>query len=367
MNKLFGFIFLFFMTATSSLWAQNKAVTDITIKAIPGLKYDIVKFQVKPGSKVRLKLTNADDMSHNLLITKPGTRAKVVESALNLAEKGPIMNYIPKSSDVLWSIPVISPGQSQSLSFTAPAKPGLYPYVCTYPGHGYIMFGVMEVTDQKSPALKKVPPAAKKVDAIEHSQHAAVSPHPYELKAPYWYRVFIEGASPAAIAVHLPQNVSYCWDAEVCKLRYAWKGDFVDNADLWKGHFDASAKVLGDVFYRDNTVFPLLLGMNAEIPKVSYKGYRIIDRHPEFHYTVDGVDVFELIQSTADGNGLIRRFRIPDISQSIWFERNREDEAIRYESTAGKWNGSRLMLTADEAREFTITMSSYHLKIKKKQ
>ena len=77
--------------------------------------------------------------------------------------------------------------------------------------------------------------------------------------------------------------------------------------------------------------------------------------------------MYELIQSTEDGNGLIRRFRIPDIDQPVWFDRNLEDEAIFYESSVGKWNGSRLMLTREEAKEFTITMSSYHLQIKKKK
>ena len=109
---------------------------------------------------------------------------------------------------------------------------------------------------------------------------AGVSPHPYALIPPYLYHVYIEGASPAAIAVHLPNDLSYCWDAGDCRLRFAWKGGFLDMSDLWKGHFDASAKVLGDIFFRDNTDYPIRLGENATIPVVEYKGYRLIRTVP---------------------------------------------------------------------------------------
>src|SRR5665647_3266620 len=113
--------------------------TPVSINAITGLQYDLVRFKVKPGAKIKITLNNVSDMSHNLLIVKPGTRLKVINAALQLAEKGPQMDYIPKVSDVLWSVPLISPGQVKPVTFTAPSKPGVYPYVCTFPGHGFVM------------------------------------------------------------------------------------------------------------------------------------------------------------------------------------------------------------------------------------
>lgn len=357
------FIVIILLSTISLAYPQDKdnSIRTIYIKAISGLKYDLVKFNVKPGERVQIVLTNKDEMSHNLLITKPGAREKVVEAALALAEKGPAMNFIPKLPDVLWSIPVISPDESKSVTFTAPTKPGTYPYVCTYPGHGYMMFGEMRVIEEKIVQVvekKKVPERDTLVD---------IPPHPYEMKAPYWYRVFVEGASPAAIAVHLPGAISYCWDAAVCKLRFAWKGDFIDNSDLWKGHFDASAKVLGDIFYRDNTEYPLLIGENATVPKVSYKGYRIVDQYPEFHYTINDLDVYEIIHPNENGTGFSRTFRIPDIRESLWFVVNLENEAVFYETSAGEWSGNRLLLSADEAKEFTVKMTNFHLQFQKKK
>lgn len=101
------------------IYAQqtNNGSVNISINAVSGMQFDIVRFSVKPGVKVRIAFTNADDMSHNFLITKPGARLDVVNEAVKLEEKGPMMNYIPKSASVLWSIPVVSANQSLPLVY----------------------------------------------------------------------------------------------------------------------------------------------------------------------------------------------------------------------------------------------------------
>jgi hypothetical protein len=287
------------------------------------------------------------------------------------------MDFIPKIDAVLWSIPVISPGQSKSVTFTAPMQPGVYPYVCTYPGHGFVMYGAMYVTtDEKLPDMKNdlnVPESRRQDEEAEGKKDAQaqdttnLNPHPYALIAPYLYHVYIEGASPAAIAVHLPQDLSYCWDAGTCRLRFAWKGGFVDMSDLWKGHFNASAKILGDIFFRDNTDYPIRLGDTPTVPAWEYKGYRLIERYPEFHYTLNGMDVYELIREKADGFGLIRSFRIPHAERKVWFFTNFQDDAIEYEFSRGHLKDRKLGLSPVEAKEFTITMTSYYLAYKNKK
>ncbi|WP_255484572.1 plastocyanin/azurin family copper-binding protein [Pedobacter sp. AK017] len=372
---------LFFFLQAMQLMAQgNDGVTEVTLKVMPGLQFDVVRFTVKPGALVKLSFTNTDDMSHNLLITKPGKRLAVVNAALQLEEKGPAMNYIPKSSDVLWSVPILSPEQTKSLSFKAPLQAGAYPYVCTYPGHGFVMYGVMYVNAEgKMPELKNdpnIPPARqedKLADAGKHDIHHAhqqempKADHPYATVPPYLYRIFMEDASPAAIAVSLPQNLSYCWDAGVCRLRYAWKGGFVDNTALWKGHADATAKIIGTIFYRDKTTYPLRVGDPDAIPVTEYKGYRLVDKYPEFHYTLNGIDVYELILPKEDGKGLVRKFRIPDANKEVWFAANLHDEAVTYEASAGNWDHEKLRLNPQQAREFTLIMTSYPLVYSRKK
>ncbi|MEJ7769761.1 MAG: plastocyanin/azurin family copper-binding protein [Chitinophagaceae bacterium] len=379
MIEIYRTLFYFFLqiillTGTQAQVNADVSSIRITIKAVPGLQYDLVRFMVKPGTTVTLLLANTDDMNHNILVTQPGTRLQVVDAALQLAEKGPQMNYIPLMKQVVASIPVVSPGQQQSVTFTAPSVPGVYPYVCTYPGHGYLMFGAMYVMNEgEMPAIASDPniPEARRVSnnaTARDTVHNMQAPqHPYALTPPFLYRVFIEGASPAAIVVRLPGELSFCWDAGNCKLRFAWKGGFVEVADLWNGHADASAKILGDVFYRDNLNYPLRIGKNAELPLVKFKGYRLVDKYPEFHYTIDGIDVYELIHAKEDGNGLVRGFRIPAVTQPVWFFVNHQDDTMVYDYSTGRSEKKGLELTAVEAKNFTVTMTSYPLLFQKKK
>lgn len=360
--------------------------TVIELKVLPGLQYDVVRFTVKPGAAVKLNFTNTDDMSHNMLITKPGARVNVVNAALALEEKGPAMNYVPKSADVLWSIPVVSPDQTRSLSFKAPSKAGAYPYVCTFPGHGFVMYGVMYVNpDGKMPDLKtdpNIPPSRQEDQAAaagsqdmhhQHGMHKMPEPkkvtasHPYTPVAPYLYRIFMEDAGPAAIAVSLPQELSYCWDAGLCRLRYAWKGGFVDNTGIWKGHADAVAKIVGTIFYREITTSPLRIGKADEIPVADYKGYRLVNKYPEFHYTLNGTDVYELILPKEDGKGLIRKFRIPDARKTVWLACAVNNESETYEASSGLWEKDKLKLSPQQARDFSVTITSYPLVYNKKR
>ena len=40
---------------------------------------------------------------------------------------------------------LVQRGESDTLKFTAPAKPGQYDFVCSFPGHWLRMYGVMLV------------------------------------------------------------------------------------------------------------------------------------------------------------------------------------------------------------------------------
>lgn len=361
-KKLLLAVILLMTVQTKVLPNYEEEPIVISLKAITGLQYDQVRFSVKPGAKVKLILTNSDDMSHNLVFTLPGARQDVVDAALKLGDKGPELSYVPKHQAVLWSIPLLSPGESQSITFTVPEKPGVYPYVCTYPGHGFVMFGAMYVTEGAMPPLQddlNIPPNRRgdnnKGSTGEHTAHVIPS-HPYKETPPYLYHVFIADSGPATIAVRLPQNLSYFWDAGTCRMRYASEGDFVDMKELWAGHRQAVAKNLGTVFFRDKTEYPLRTGSVGNIPEVQFKGYRLIARYPEFHYLMNGTDVYELIKQKPDGTGLERTFRIPEANQSVWFVSSLED-GVKYTSSAGKWSEGRLELTPAEAKHFTIIMT----------
>ena len=56
-------------------------------------------------------------------------------------------HYIPRSDKVLVGSRLLEPGETQVLSFVVPSVAGVYPYVCTYPGHWRRMYGALYVVD----------------------------------------------------------------------------------------------------------------------------------------------------------------------------------------------------------------------------
>lgn len=111
----------------------------------PGLKYDLEMLEVKAGSKVKITFNNNDDMLHNLVIVKPTTAIEVGEAALKMGLEGSQKHYIPNSDKVLFHTNILSPETSESIYFEAPSVPGDYTYICTFPGHAYLMQGIMRV------------------------------------------------------------------------------------------------------------------------------------------------------------------------------------------------------------------------------
>jgi azurin len=129
----------------------EKATADVKVIRIKtireAMKYDLKEFTVKPGQSVEIIIENPDAMQHNMVITKPGSLEKVGRAgdAMMKDEKGAEKNYVPALAEVLYSTPLINPGQSYKLKFKAPVAVGNYPYVCTFPGHWTLMNGVMKV------------------------------------------------------------------------------------------------------------------------------------------------------------------------------------------------------------------------------
>jgi len=358
--RIASLLFLLCFIGYSQLsFAQAEEVIEreIEIKAIAGLKFDLARFKVKPGEHIKLKLTNVDDMDHNLVITQPGARKEVVDASHKLGENGPKQNYVPPSDKVLWSIPIVTPGETAYIIFQAPSKENVYPYVCTLPGHGLVMYGAMYVTTKDLPPLENdphVPPANAQGGDSKHN-HVAADLHPYKTTPPYLYRIFMPDAGPAAIAVNLPNQLSYCWDAGSCRLRYAWQGEFLDPKKYFDKKAEKNATILGTVFYRDKTTYPLKFTLDKD-PAVDFKGYKLIDRYPEFHYTIDGKDVYELIKPKEDGSGLIRSFKIPEATQQLFFVFENGD-GVEYTTSKGKIVGHQIKLTPDDAHVFVIVMT----------
>ncbi|WP_218932393.1 PVC-type heme-binding CxxCH protein [Adhaeretor mobilis] len=114
--------------------------------------YDESQLAVQAGSAVQLIFTNTDNMPHNFVLIQPGQLEKLgmkVES--EASDPAMVANgFVPRGRRVLAASRLLQPGEKQVIEFRAPRSTGVYPYVCTYPGHWRRMFGALYVVNDVS-------------------------------------------------------------------------------------------------------------------------------------------------------------------------------------------------------------------------
>jgi azurin len=368
----------------------------VQIEIVPGaLRYATTRFEVTAGSPVELTLKNTCIMPHNLVLGLPGKADAIMTQSMAMGTNGMAKSYVPESADVLTATKIINPGVSETLTFTAPAEAGEFPYLCTFPGHGTIMRGVMEV---KLAGEKLKKPVAeewnqvKLVDALlesgVNSQPKGTRQHPLVMRSfvpnpklgeevlahhdrglparPYnpstgqdveGKDVPPEDGLPTGIAVNFGPEFSYVWDATECRLLYAWTGGFFDMSAYWgngtgggRRGYDYRPEIDGQLVYKAAGPLPLALGDAKARPK--FRGYRVLSGAPEFTYEVGGYTVHEHIVPTDPGTFMIhyRVERPPEPTRLVF------DPAIRQQISCdqGSWKGDTLEIPADHGDHFML-------------
>jgi uncharacterized cupredoxin-like copper-binding protein len=134
--------------ASASGFDRQKDLFTIEISTIPErMLFTVEKFTVKAGQPIRLLFTNPDATQHNFVLIQPGTNESVGMAANEMAKdpSGVELGFIPNHPAIIQYTNLISPDGAQVLRFNAPDTPGVYPYICTFPGHWFIMKGEMIV------------------------------------------------------------------------------------------------------------------------------------------------------------------------------------------------------------------------------
>jgi putative heme-binding domain-containing protein len=113
------------------------------------MSFDKEVIVVQKGKAVEFIFENIDLMPHNIVFAKPGSLEELGKYAEANAQDPAFQarSFVPKSDKVLLASPLVLPRETQKLSFIAPSTPGVYPYVCTYPGHSMRMHGALYVVD----------------------------------------------------------------------------------------------------------------------------------------------------------------------------------------------------------------------------
>ncbi len=126
-----------------------RAEKTVTIRTLAArMRYDVAEFSVPAGARLRLVLENADELPHNWVLCAPA-EDRGMEVALAAWEMGVLgleRDWIPDHPGVLAASRMLQPHETQTLEIDVPEQTGVYPYVCTFPGHAMLMNGIMRVT-----------------------------------------------------------------------------------------------------------------------------------------------------------------------------------------------------------------------------
>ncbi len=348
----------------ASVWAQKnegKLKTPpvakpqmIKIVMRDGLRFDPSRFEGKPGADVVISLENLDstDQMHNFVLVKPGKRDAIVKAALLLADKGPALQFIPPGADVLAASRLLAPEKKDSLRLSLPKAAGVYPFVCTFPGHGLVMYGAAYV-GVKMPTLKQ----DKNIPATAAQTFIAGAG-----RRPFVQRIFMPESGPAAIAIALPGDLNACWDAGACRMRYVWKGEFIDAAKNWAGNGRELAELGGKPFWSsaaDETTIRFGKA-DAAAPKAKFFGYALDKGFSTFRYALDGVEVKERVGVSKGGN-VMRELQITKATGDVFVDvggNPNGEGCAAWRSASGKRDEGTLHLTREEAAAFTLTLQN---------
>ncbi|MGI9470701.1 MAG: HEAT repeat domain-containing protein, partial [Rubripirellula sp.] len=146
--------------AQDAQFDAQRNLAAFTISCVPEvMRFTTEQFVVQTGQPVKIVFTNPDATDHNLVLVKPGALEEVGMAANEMARdpKNANSDFIPRSkrSLILQATKMIGPMRKSRvhvLRFQAPKEPGVYPYVCTFPGHWVVMKGIMVVADSEADA-----------------------------------------------------------------------------------------------------------------------------------------------------------------------------------------------------------------------
>lgn len=377
--------------------------SELQLGVIPGaLKFDVSEFQTHPGVKFTLNFNNNGLMAHNWLLTLPGRADDLVQAAMAMdAQEGFNQGYLPAGFPVLAHSKLIQAGQSESIQFVTPKETGDYPYVCTFPGHGLVMRGVMKVLPVNSELSAPVRTKVAQQTVRRSLEMTDVTPKPMgTIDSPLVIRTFMPNPGltledlpqyqegfpanrynpsvgkdvpgtvktisgiPAAVGVNFGPDFSYCWDTENCRLLYTWTGGFLDMEVYWgagagggRKSFDYVPRLIGDLTYVAKKPVELSIGSNKPDKTPEYIGYRMVQAVPQFHYRYDNAHVMETLRPGAHPGEFSQHFMIHGIQcpVTLSFDANARSRA---KCSEGTWHGNDLIIPPGAVTNFTIHWSS---------
>jgi azurin len=136
------------LNALAAAWEKTHSDGALHVQSVPNqMRFAPTELHAKAGQPVKIVFENPDLMPHNFVLLASGAEEEVglLADQMASAPDAAAKSYVPASPKVLQATKLIESKGRAELDFTAPAKVGEYPYVCTFPGHWRVMRGVLVV------------------------------------------------------------------------------------------------------------------------------------------------------------------------------------------------------------------------------
>jgi azurin len=118
---------------------QAQAPRVIAMTGTDAMKYSVATIEAKPGEKLTVKLTGQGAipkvaMAHNFVLLAAKTDAAAFANAGAMSRP---TDFIPPAmkDKVLAATKLAGNGETVEVTFDAPKAPGVYEFICTFPGH----------------------------------------------------------------------------------------------------------------------------------------------------------------------------------------------------------------------------------------
>ena len=124
-------------------------ILEVTIEGNDQMKFNLDRIDVSAGQTIKLTMKNVgsqpkEAMGHNWILLDKGTNVQDFAMAA-IAQKENDYFPLERESEVLAHTKLLGPGESETIEFKAPNEPGVYKFICSFPGHFANMQGTFFV------------------------------------------------------------------------------------------------------------------------------------------------------------------------------------------------------------------------------
>jgi azurin len=131
---------------------EDLALKELEVTGNDEMKFNVEKLEAQVRQQVELTFKNVgtmpkQSMGHNwCLLVKDANSQELLEAGFASASN----DYVASDDEdqVIARTKILGPGETETITFTAPASPGSYEYICTFPGHFMAgMKGTLQITE----------------------------------------------------------------------------------------------------------------------------------------------------------------------------------------------------------------------------